>query len=238
MRKMQSLPGCGRVLSNNESTTFVKAQNPFQALTEAEWAEIVVWPDAAATAFAASEHLQFLGPEGSGKTSLLLACHVRLRDDPARRVALEYLAEGEKRRHTPLEQLEVFLLDEAQRLSWREKRQWLAAATRHPLRFIFTSHTDLSPLFRRYHLPLTTIRLDQPTPAHLQAMLTRRLAYFHSPLTFTPEALDFLWQQFAPRWRDMEFFLYDVWQGLDGKREVGVGELKGISGQQRGISVG
>lgn len=195
----------------------MKAQNPFQALTEAEWAEIVVWPDAAASAFAASDHLQFLGPEGSGKTSLLLACHARLRDDPACRVALEYLAEGERSRRTPLEQLDLFLLDEAQRLSWWEKRRWVAAATRYPLRFIFTSHTDLSPLFRWYRLPLTTVRLDQPTPAHLQAMLARRLAYFNSPLTFTPEALDSLWQQFAPRWRDMEFFLYDVWQHLGGE---------------------
>lgn len=205
--------------------TVVRAQNPFQALTEAEWAEIVVWPDAAATAFASSHHLQFLGPEGSGKTSLLLACHARLRDDPTCRVALEYIAEGEKHRRTPLAQLDLFLLDEAQRLSWGEKRGWVAAAARHPIRFIFTSHTDLSSWFRHYHLPLTTVRLDQPTPAHLHTMLQRRLDYFNSPLTFTPEALDTLWQKFAPRWRDMEFFLYDVWQGLGEKTVVGVGEL-------------
>ena len=200
-------------------------QNPFQALTEEEWAEVVVWPAAAATAFNQSTHLQLLGPTGSGKTSLLLACHARLRYDPACRVKLEYLAEGESRRRTPLEQLDVYLLDEAQRLNWWEKRKWLAAAARHPVRLIFSSHQDMTPLFQRYHLPLTTIRLDALTPSHLQALLERRLATFASPITFTPEAIAYLWQRFSPNWRDLEFFLYDSWQKWGDETGVGVQAL-------------
>lgn len=197
-------------------------QNPFQALTEEEWAEIVVWPDTAAAAFNQSAHLQFLGQMGSGKTSLLLACQARLCSDPTRRVKLEYLAEGESHRRTPLDQLDVYLLDEAQRLNWWEKRKWLAAASRTPVRFIFSSHQDMTPLFQSYRLPLTTIHLDAPTPAHLQALLERRLAYFDSPITFAPETVTYLWQRFSPNWRDLEFFLYDVWQQWGDKTDRGI----------------
>lgn len=197
-------------------------QNPFQALTEEEWAEIVVWPDAAATAFNQPTHLQLLGPTGSGKTSLLLAGHARLRYDPARRVKLEYLAEGESRRRTPLNQLDVYLLDEAQRLNWWERKKWVAAAAHQPIRLIFSSHQDMTPLFQPYRLPLTTIRLDTLTPSHLQTLLERRLAHFASPITFTPETITYLWQRFSPNWRDLEFFLYDVWQQWGDKTEMGV----------------
>jgi len=200
--------------------------NPFQALTEEEWAEIVVWPAAAAAAFNQSAHLQFLGQTGSGKTSLLLACQARLRSDPTRRVKLEYLAEGESDRRTSLDPLDVYLLDEAQRLNWWEKRKWLAAASRTPVRLIFSSHHDMTPLFQSYRLPLTTIHLDAPTPSHLQALLERRLAYFASPITFTPEAITYLWQRFSPNWRDMEFFLYDVWQQWGDKADLGIQALQ------------
>ncbi|MEI2607117.1 MAG: hypothetical protein V9G20_00645 [Candidatus Promineifilaceae bacterium] len=200
--------------------------NPFQALTEAEWAEIAVWPVAAATAFATSAHLQFLGPMGSGKTTLLRACHARLRFTPHCRVAWEYLAKGQYRRQTPLNNLDVFLLDEAQRLWWWERQKWVAAACHQPIRYLFTSHQDLTPLFQRYHQPLTTIHLDTPTQEHLYAMLTRRITYFNSHTTLTPEALDWLWQQFAPCWRDMEYFLYEVWQYWGEKTVIGVEELE------------
>lgn len=201
-------------------------QNPFQALTEEEWAEIVVWPAAAATAFNQSAHLQFLGQMGSGKTSLLLACHARLRYDLTCRAKLEYLAEGERRRRTSLDQLDVYLLDEAQRLSWRERKKWVAAAGRYSVRLIFSSHRDMTPLFKYYHLPLTTIRLDVMTPSHLQALLERRLAHFASPITFTPETITYLWKRFGPNWRDMEFFLYDVWQQWGDKTNLGVQSLQ------------
>ena len=200
-------------------------QNPFQALMAQEWIEVVVWPPAAATALATSDHIQFLGPAGSGKTSLLLACHAQIKADSTRSVALEYLPEGERHRRTELAGLDVFLLDEAQRLSGWERWRWIAAANRQTMRTIFTSHRDLTALFRLYRLPLITIRLDEPTPEYMQTMLERRLAYFNDSTTFTAPAYAWLWQQFAPYWRDMEFFLYEVWQRWGDKSTIGVNEL-------------
>lgn len=200
-------------------------QNPFQALMAQEWIEVVVWPNAATTALATSDHIQFLGPTGSGKTSLLLACHAQMKADSRRNVALEYMPEGERHRRTELAGLDVFLLDEAQRLSGWERWRWIAAANRQPMRTIFTSHRDLTALFRLYRLPLITIRLDEPTLEHMQTMLERRLAYFNDPTTFTPTAYAWLWRQFAPYWRDMEFFLYEVWQRWGDQNTIGVDEL-------------
>src|SRR5262249_26539331 len=100
--------------------------NPFRALTDEEWAEIVVLPPELAAAAAEAEarggHLQILGDRGRGKTSALLGLAAAQRQ-AGKRAAYEYLPEGRDSFRTALAGLDVFLLDEAQRLNGAEQRR-------------------------------------------------------------------------------------------------------------------
>src|SRR5712692_10403753 len=119
--------------------------NPFRALTDEEWAAIVVLPEAILQAAASGGHLQVLGEMGRGKTSTLLGLAEHFRHG-GRFVEYEYLPIGQDMFKSPLAGLQVFLLDEVQRLRPDERRRLLAAA-RGGLRLILGSHDDLTPLF-------------------------------------------------------------------------------------------
>lgn len=170
--------------------------------------------DVLATGFT---HLQLLGAQGCGKTTTLLklADHFR---QAGQNVAYECLAPADYRFETPLKGLDLFLLDEAQRLSWWQRRRLLRQIGKEgALKLIFSSHQDLTGSFKRYDYPLTTIRLDANiTLKDWQAILSRRLSYFALPgarrLTLTAEAVAYLAAVFGHRLRDAELFLYDVWQ--------------------------
>jgi hypothetical protein len=200
-------------------------QNPFGALTEAEWAAIGVLPPPVAAALAKERHLQLLGPKGSGKTSALLTAAARLRR-AGNSVVFAHLAEGERRYQVDLEDADVFCLDEAQRLAWWARLRLLAGVRwgKRPLRLIISSHRDLSPAFRRWGLPLSSFSLPALVDvAHWQAVLARRLDYFArpeaTPVRLTPEATNWLHEQFGADLRGGEWFLYEVWQqlvGMDG----------------------
>jgi chromosomal replication initiation ATPase DnaA len=193
--------------------------NPFKTLTDEEWVMIAILPSEVRKVLARGFiYLQLLGDQGCGKTTTLL----KLADQARQRgknVAYEWLAPGEHRFQTQLEGLDLFLLDEAQRLSWWQRRRLLRQIAKQGDKFklIFSSHEDLTGCFKRYNYPLTSIRLDANiTLKDWQAILARRLSYFALPgashITFTAEAVDYLAEEFGHDLREAELFLYDLWQ--------------------------
>ena len=143
-------------------------RNPFGALTDEEWMAIAVMPPTIEGILAAGfEHLQILGPMGIGKSTTLLALqaefqnqNLQCKDAEAQRkesvesaksavekITYEYLPEGQRHFVTDTSELDLFLLDEAQRLNWWQRRKLLKAASH--LQLVFSSHEDLAPLFRK-----------------------------------------------------------------------------------------
>lgn len=203
--------------------------NPFRALTDDEWADIVVLPPALAAADLTGRHLQVLGELGRGKTSALLGLAARHRL-AGRRVAYEYLPEGQRRFHTPLTSLQVFALDEAQRLTPRERaRLWRAAQS--GLRLLLGSHEDLSPAFAAHHLSFDTVTLDPPDAAHLARLLIRRVQYFtldpsRPAVTLAPDAVAALHTRFGSNRRAIERCLYEVFQQLEVIGEITAAQVE------------
>ncbi|MCP5096726.1 MAG: ATP-binding protein [Chloroflexi bacterium] len=196
------------------------SQNPFGALTEEMWAAIAVLPQNVAQVLAdETVHAQLLGPMGCGKTTTLQKA-VHMFRESNHHVAYEYIAEGENKFVSSLSTVDLFVLDEAQRLNWWMRRRWLNCVANGRLRTIFSSHKDLSRAFRRRGLPLKTIEVHQLiTLAHYESILHQRLAYFTLPnqpaAMLTEDAVRFLYISFGPDLREAEYFLYEVWQGLD-----------------------
>lgn len=207
-------------------------RNPFGALTDSEWAAIAVVPEVVATAVADDDvHVQLIGPAGSGKTTILRRLSRQLQQ-PDRHVVYEYLPDGQRHFLTPLQPLDVFLLDEAQRLSWWQRRRWLNWVQYGNRRTIFSSHQDLGAHFARRALPLVTFRVDRLVTAEsVRVMLMRRLAHFaleeSERITLSEDAVHFLYQTFGAELREMAYFLYEVWQ-----QQTEVGELTAVDLQQ------
>jgi chromosomal replication initiation ATPase DnaA len=203
--------------------------NPFRALTEEEWGDLALLP-AELLALDPAAHVQILGERGHGKTSLLmgLAAHGRRR---GKKLAYEYLAAGQNEFKTSLAGLDVFLLDEAQRLKGRERGRLLAeilSSDRAP-RLILSSHADLAPWFARRHLNLASLRLTAAGVDHLRAVVERRLAYFALPggpgVTLAPEAFNYLHRRFGGNLRAVEQLLYEACQQLTGPGEITAARL-------------
>jgi len=105
------------------------ACNPFRALSVDEEAVLAVLPEVVTAAFDSSGvHLQILGEQGRGKSATLLGLAARA-ESAGRRVAYTYVPEGTDRFQTDLAELDLFVLDEAQRLSRRERGRLLDAAS-------------------------------------------------------------------------------------------------------------
>jgi hypothetical protein len=190
--------------------------NPFRALTDEEWGDLARLPEAL-LALAPATHVQILGEHGHGKTSLLMGLAAQGRR-AGQKLRYEYLAEGQSRFETPLAGLDVFLLDEAQRLSRRERGRLLAeiSAPGPARRMVISSHTDLAPLFAQHRLPLATLHPAAASVEHLRAIVADRLAYFALPggpsLALAPDALDYLHQRFGGNLRAVEQLLYEACQ--------------------------
>lgn len=191
--------------------------NPFRALTDDEWTQVAVLRPDVRSALDQTAHVQVLGAMGSGKTTTLMGLAAACRQRGLR-VAYQYLPAGQRRFTADLDDLDVLLLDEVQRLSWRERRRLMRIA-HGGTRLILGSHADLIRVFNRARLPLITIRLDQITPDQLQTILHRRiaLAALNDPpsITFAPDAIAYLWTTFGVHLRAMDHFLYEVFQRLD-----------------------
>ena len=114
----------------------------------------------------------------------------------------------------------MFLLDEAQRLNWWQRRKLMKAVANDGLRLIISSHEDLTPLFAKRGLNLTSVDLTgEMDEGWITAVLHKRLSYFaipHQPhATLTPAAISYLAETFSQNLRQMEYFLYEVWQQLE-----------------------
>lgn len=186
--------------------------NPFSTLTDEQWLEIGYLHPVLGEALASGRHLQLLGEKGSGKTTALHLMVAHLAADGCQ-VAYEHVPEGQHYFVSDTAALEVFVLDEAQRLSWWQKRR-LAQIGRET-RLIISSHRDLgSWLYNSLTINVTQLH----TLAHWHTLLTRRLAYFAGPTIpkaqLSDDAIIYLQQRFAPDFRAAEFFLYEVWEGL------------------------
>jgi hypothetical protein len=194
--------------------------NPFRRLTDDEWAAVAVLPDELLRfTDRRSHHVQVLGGPGRGKTTCLLGLAARLRCSGLS-VVYEYLAAGQDCFRTPLDAVEVFLLDEAQRLRSRERGRLLAAAG-HPLdgpRLVMGTHEDLTAAFARRGLALATVGVDSVTTTHVAMVLARRLAHFtvdeRPGITFSADAVRYLSQAFRGNLRLIEGFLYEVFQDM------------------------
>ncbi len=203
-------------------------KNPFGALTQEEWTAVSFLPDEAAAALEeGTAHVQLLGRDGCGKTSALLQMAARL-EARGQAVVYEYIPEGQSWFEEGNGRFDVFILDEAQRLNWRQRRRWLKLGRAH--RLIFSSHVDLTPYFKRRGWPLYSFDVAAAvSPAAYAAWIERRLAYFALPQTpaaaLAPDAIQFLYDTFGPNVREAEYFMYEVWQGLTEAENITAGYL-------------
>jgi hypothetical protein len=191
--------------------------NPFRRLTDEEWAAVAVVPSNLLDALEGAAHLQILGGAGRGKTTCLLGLVARLADE-GKRTAYEYLAARENRFRTGLEDLDVFLLDEAQRLTRRERIRLLAQerVRRRELRLVVATHEDLASPFARQRLPLVTVSLDSVTAAHVAAVVNHRIGYFSlddpPAVALSADAVRHLCNMFDSNLRLIDGFLYEFFQ--------------------------
>ena len=193
--------------------------NPFRVLTEDEWRDIAVLPPIVEAALENEvPYLQIMGDMGRGKSTTLhgVAAHLKRQHQ---RVVYEYLPEGHRRFKSNLSQVDVFLLDEAQRLWPWERRRLIKLAKKYHLRLIIGTHEDFSILFRRHQLQFETVCLDSHEGAEISKILARRLAYFSydtkAPIYFELDSIDYLSEAFGTDLRTMQYFLYEVFQHLE-----------------------
>jgi hypothetical protein len=205
--------------------------NPFRALTVDEEATLAVLPPQVLDAYTqSSTHLQIMGEKGRGKSATLHGLAARA-EESGLRVAYEYLPEGQKRFLTDLHGLDLFVLDEAQRLSRSERARLLES----PPHLIVSSHADLSADFRRHHLPLRSIRLGNLGPGHVRAVLDGRLDHFalgdRPRAALSEDAYAWLTATFGDDLRSTITLLYEAFQSLDGPSTVDAARLAGVAAQ-------
>lgn len=210
--------------------------NPFRVLTDDEWAQIAVLPDSINLLFQKGfAHLQILGERGYGKTTILLALATKFRAS-GKNVEYEYIPEGQSHFKTNYDALDVFVLDEAQRLTSSERERLVRIANRTQL--VFASHEDLAPLFASHHLALASVQIENSEEEHLRTILSRRLDYFRlneeRGIEFSLDAISYLSDTFGGNLRAMEQFLYEVFQCLDHVEIITAERLRkepGLSGK-------
>lgn len=192
-------------------------RNPFGTLTDREWEAAAVLPTAVVAAVEGGEaHVELIGPPGAGKTTALrgLLRHLRPR---GMRLAYEYLPAGARSLRTDLRGIDLFLLDEAQRLGPMARRRLMVRLrAAPPLRLIFSTHREWGDAFARAGLPLVRIDLAVRDPEWLLACLERRVALAaetdRSPPRFTLAAAAWLDARFGTDRRAIECFLYEFFQ--------------------------
>ena len=119
--------------------------------------------------------VQIAGSAGWGKTTHLRSLRTHLEE--CRRISVDfaYLAEGETRLRPLSESADVWLVDEAQRLSATAQKSLFQRVARSGRRLIFTSHENLSGRARAAGLSCRCVALGPSDADHLAAFVQRRL---------------------------------------------------------------
>lgn len=193
--------------------------NPFGTLSEQDWyATTVPPPPVQAALDAGFAHLMVLGRRGRGKSTTLnyLRYHYTLQ---VQRVAYERLPAWHWRYTTRLDGVDVFAFDEMQRLAPWEIVRLFHEREKYGVRLLIGSHRNHHPEFTLAGINVTVVRLDgRMTQAHLAAILQRRLDVFAleggAGVSFTPDAVDVLFQHYRDDLRTMNTHLYNVFQRL------------------------
>ncbi len=195
-------------------------RNPFGTLSDEEWLAVTVLPDVIEQALATGfDHLIMLGDKGRGKSTTLHYLKVYFAVQ-GQRTGYERLPRWHWRYHTDTSALDVFCLDEAQRLAPWVTTRLFRERERHGLRLIIGTHRDMTLGFRLRGLNVFTVRLERAiTRERLNAILQRRLDVFaHEDgpyIHFAPDAVDWLWATFRDDLRTMNTYLYAAFQRLD-----------------------
>jgi hypothetical protein len=195
--------------------------NPFRALMPDELAAVAVLPEPVIKALEQDfRHLQIRGRKGRGKSTTLHGLMAYF-EEAGLRVAYERLPRGQHHFLTGPTGLDMFFLDEAQRLSWPER--WRLVRLVKPsggnLRLVLGTHIDYRPWFALHGERLAAVSLNIPHPDHLGQIIDRRLAAFAlddpPPVSVAPEAVDWLRREFGSDHRAVEDALYRAFQRLD-----------------------
>ncbi len=211
------------------------ATNPFRALTDSEWAEIAVLSPAVLDAFDRSDaHVQIRGGLGAGKTTTLFGLQA-LAHDRRQRVAYEYVADGQDRFTTEAGSLDLFLLDEAQRLSGRELNRLLDLARRAHSpgpRIVLASHADLTARFEAAGLPLADVDVDDLTTTQYRVILDWRLEHAALPdrshATLADDVAPYVLATFGTNRRGAEWLLYEAFQSLRTPDQIDAARLEAV----------
>lgn len=177
---------------------------------------------------------QILGDQGSGKTSLLLAMQ-RSFLEKGRRVTYEYLPLDAADYKTKLNQVDMFLLDEAQRLSAPALQRLLSHTMQTPesgLHLMLSTHADLSPHAARLGIPLRSVQLDGYSHRFLHELVEERVSYFERPgykgTRLTTAALTLLTTHCGADLRELERLLYEIYQAWDSEGPITVEFVRGF----------
>ena len=191
--------------------------NPFRRLTDEEWADVAVIPQAIEAAFARGDNLLILGSRGRGKSTTLRHLTRRL-VWAGKQVVYERLPEGTGSYQTDIHTLNAFALDEAQRLAIRN---WMPVLqrVRNGMRLIMGSHRNDKWLFQLAGIPISVFHLNKlSNQQHLASVLQHRIDYFSTgaaQIHFAPSAIAYLWRHYRENLRAIEAHLYDVFQQID-----------------------
>jgi hypothetical protein len=212
---------------------FGLTRNPFGTLSPAEQVAVTVPPPEIEAALQTGfVHLVVLGRKGRGKSTALRYVQWHFMA-AGQRTGYERIPRWQWRYTTDIAPLDVFALDEAQRLAPWEV--WRLFSERGDRRLLIGSHRGMALDFWARGLDVLTVRLDGAmTRARLAAILARRLGAFaldDAPpkLHFAPDAVDYLWRRFGDDLRSMNFYLYDVFQRLDAPGAVTRERLTGAA---------
>lgn len=209
--------------------------NPFRALTRVEWRDLAVLPtELLAQPYSLPNLTQLLGEEGRGKTSILLALEREIKQCGSS-VAYEYLPPGAQRYTQDLNGLQVFLLDEAQRLSRRSLNSLLekiSTSSNPRLKLIISSHIDLSAHYEQHGISAETLSLAEPSSEWVRSLIELRLCYFERPghpgVRLAPNAKRTLISYCGSDLRLLEKLLYEAYQTWVARDPITETHIRGL----------
>jgi len=205
--------------------------NPFRVLPVEQTAGFYAPIDAGSRvtpetiAESSSTFVQIVGQMGFGKSALLAAVQSHVEEAGSlcdrRYLAIDHDGTFEE----PIEEVEVFFLDEAQRLhrkGRRAARLWRDAESGR--RLIVTTHEDLRKSMGDDAL---TVELPRADAKLIEEVFRRRIAFSGGDpdaITLTPQAARWLATRSKGALRWVEKVLYEVFQGVEVAKKIEIDE--------------